>query len=452
MMEGGGGEVGRDLEVGQGDQLARADGHARGPASWPWAAMSVPATRRADAGAGGAQHPLGVIARRRAARSPSVSPSASSPASRTHDLTWALATGSLYSTPRSLRPSIRAAAGARRGSRARRPSAAAARRSGRPGGGGSNRRRRGRSSPPSWPASQPGRRRSSVPALPTSIVDPASEAPAAQADAADRDVDAARRSPTARRSDTRRPAPRPPRGSSGCRRRRGSPRSGSRPPPSRPGSPPGGRSTCRAAGAASRAAGPIGSKLRHRLVARADDAWPCGRGRAPRSAARSASSTARDPEGDGSVASSRSPGYSAMSSMLTRARPSASAISATVPGAILDPDPDLVQRPLAARRRRAARAARVAAPRGARPRRRSRSPARISREASLQALDRGVDLGRDRVAVGGEDVGPDRRVGAGHPGRVAEAGADLGQALGLLARVGGRLARRGRWRSRAAGG
>ena len=56
-----------------------------------------------------------------------------------------------------------------------------------------------------------------------------------------------------------------------------------------------------------------------------------------------------------------------------------------------------------------------------------------------QPLGGGVDLARDRLAVGGEDVPPDRRVRAGHPGRVAKARADLGQALGLLHRGGGRL-------------
>ena len=57
------------------------------------------------------------------------------------------------------------------------------------------------------------------------------------------------------------------------------------------------------------------------------------------------------------------------------------------------------------------------------------SPARIRLAASLQAGDDGVDLVGDGVAVGDEDVAPDRRVGAGDAGRVAEARADLGQAL-----------------------
>ena len=55
-----------------------------------------------------------------------------------------------------------------------------------------------------------------------------------------------------------RPRPRP--GSSACRRRRGSPRSSSPPPPSPRSAPPGGRSTCRRAGAGSRAAGRAESK------------------------------------------------------------------------------------------------------------------------------------------------------------------------------------------------
>ena len=53
-------------------------------------------------------------------------------------------------------------------------------------------------------------------------------------------------------------APRPQPGSSGCRPRRGSPRSPSPPRPSRRSARRGGRSTCRRAGAASRAAGPTG--------------------------------------------------------------------------------------------------------------------------------------------------------------------------------------------------
>ncbi len=49
-----------------------------------------------------------------------------------------------------------------------------------------------------------------------------------------------------------------------------------------------------------------------------------------------------------------------------------------------------------------------------------------------QPLDHGGDLVGDRLAVGGEDVPPDRRIRARDPGRVAKAGADLGQPLGLL--------------------
>ena len=45
----------------------------------------------------------------------------------------------------------------------------------------------------------------------------------------------------------------------------------------------------------------------------------------------------------------------------------------------------------------------------------------------------------DGLAVAGEDVAPDRRVGAGDPGRVAEAGADLGHPLGVAAELRARL-------------
>ena len=99
-----------------------------------------------------------------------VSPSASRPAKSRQDLTWALATGSSYAMPRSGAASIRS--GGRRSSR--HSSRAPIRRSG--AAIRSTGRRRIESSPSSvqapvsCPASQPGSRRSRVPALPTSIV------------------------------------------------------------------------------------------------------------------------------------------------------------------------------------------------------------------------------------------------------------------------------------------
>ena len=57
-----------------------------------------------------------------------------------------------------------------------------------------------------------------------------------------------------------------------------------------------------------------------------------------------------------------------------------------------------------------------------------------------QALADRVDRLGDGLAVAGEDVAPDRRVGAGDPGRVAEARADLGQPLGVAVELGGGLA------------
>ena len=70
-------------------------------------------------------------------------------------------------------------------------------------------------------------------------------------------------------------------------------------------------------------------------------------------------------------------------------------------------------------------------PRGRPPaRRRRRAAARTSRQARGEL----VDAGDQRVAVGDVDVGPDRAVGAGHAGRVAEARPDRRQPLGALAR------------------
>ena len=61
----------------------------------------------------------------------------------------------------------------------------------------------------------------------------------------------------------------------------------------------------------------------------------------------------------------------------------------------------------------------------------------LARAHQLRSLsetgDRGIDLGGDGLAIPGEDVAPDRRVGSRHPGGVPEARPDLRQVLGLLA-------------------
>ena len=103
----------------------------------------------------------------------------------------------------------------------RRPSAAAARRSGPPAGGGSTRRRPA-STRPACPASQPGRMRHSVPALPTSIAAGAGSLPQARRPTSTKSAAAASASP----SLTRRPARRRRQVSSACRPSPGSPRSG----------------------------------------------------------------------------------------------------------------------------------------------------------------------------------------------------------------------------------
>ena len=147
-----------------------------------------------------------------------VEPSASRPASSTHDFTWALATGSRYSIPRSGAPRTQRRQRARRATRCRRPSAAAARRPGRPAGGGSTRRRRASTRPRAGRRANPGSSRSSVPALPTSIS--AGAAPR-RPDPVD-PTSSPHRSP--RPSSLTRPrAPARRRASSACRRRRGSP-------------------------------------------------------------------------------------------------------------------------------------------------------------------------------------------------------------------------------------
>ena len=117
--------------------------------------------------------------------------------------------------------------------------------------------------------------------------------------------------------------------------------------------------------------------------------------------------------------------------MLTPARPSSSATSATIPGRFGTrtrsswSGPPAISVSISSRRRRPASSCQAVTA--------SRSPERSSSAASLETGDRGIDLGGDGLAVAGEDVAPDRRVGARHPGGVAEARPDLGQVLGLLA-------------------
>ena len=117
--------------------------------------------------------------------------------------------------------------------------------------------------------------------------------------------------------------------------------------------------------------------------------------------------------------------------MLTCAWPSASAISATDPGPVLDPDPQLAD--VAAGEVGLEQAAAVLAG-GAMPGADRVGVAGADQLGGLaQPRARSASsLVGDRLAVGGEDVAPDRRVGAGDAGRVAEARADLRQALGLL--------------------
>ena len=100
-------------------------------------------------------------------------------------------------------------------------------------------------------------------------------------------------------------------------------------------------------------------------------------------------------------------------------------------GPVLDRDPELAQ--LATRELGLEQAAAILAGRAcARPRRRRASPERISSAASRRRSETASTSRGDRLAVGGEDVAPDRRVRTGDAGRVAKARADLGKPLGLL--------------------
>ena len=371
----------------------------------------------AHRGAGGAQHPLGVVAGRAAARSRSVGPSASSPASSTHDFTWALATGSRYSIPRSGAPADRQ----RRQRPSRDSTSAPISRSGsatRSTGPAADRlvaverplaRRAGR-------RASPGSSRSSVPALPTSICRGARR----RAGPTPRDPTSSPRRRRARAHRPRRRAARPRSASTACRRRRGScsirglalAHRGER-------SPRGGRSTCRAAARASRAAA---RRARSGSSRRRRSRPPRRRGRA-RGRSRAARSASSAPATQTEIAPVRMSGAGierhvldvdlargrarARSRRRSRAgsRPRSAARAASPPA-----------RSDSSRRRRSSPAAGMPA---RRPRRRRRRGS-ARRPRSSRSIDR-VDPGGDRLAVGGEDVAPDRRVGAGDAGRVAKA-------------------------------
>ncbi len=116
-------------------------------------------------------------------------------------------------------------------------------------------------------------------------------------------------------------------------------------------------------------------------------------------------------------------GSSAMSSMFTPSRPSASAISATTPGSFWTVTLSSVS--VAAR----SGALQQTIPRLARARLPLLDGAGITRAEEIrrlaEALDRAVDLVGQGFGVGREDVLPDRGVRAGHPRRVAKAPSDL---------------------------
>ena len=143
--------------------------------------------------------------------------------------------------------------------------------------------------------------------------------------------------------------------------------------------------------AARRAAGPTGSKRARGSLAVATGT-PCGRARA-RSRPRARPRPRRRPTARPRRCACRRPGTSAMSSMLTPARPSASAISATVPGRFSTRPAARSSSPptssASSRRRRSRRA----------PRCQSATRLGVARAQQLgrlaQPLDDRVDLARD---------------------------------------------------------
>ena len=117
--------------------------------------------------------------------------------------------------------------------------------------------------------------------------------------------------------------------------------------------------------------------------------------------------------------------------MLIAALPSASATSATTPGPVRDRDAQLVRCRRRRGRPRAAGGGRRARRRSRRRSRRASPSASAARTAPSRA-DRVVDRLDQRVGVREVDVAPDRRVGAGDAGDVAEARAGRRQRLALF--------------------
>ena len=250
--------------------------------------------------------------------------------------------------------------------------------------------------------------------------------------------------PPARAARPARPARARPRASSSCRRRAGSARSAPARRPSRRAARRDGRSTCPAAPAARRCSPP--RRLEAHVHARATGK-PSARDqllRARRRRARPRSTARRRPGCCPPRARAPCRGCS------RRRRPSARAISAITPGRL-------------GTETRSSRRARVA---GAR----AEQPSRLLTRRVDPGGDRGgvahrellarlghpprelVDRRDQRVAIGHVDVGPDRAVGAGDAGGVAEARPDRRQTPGRRPRPAcSQPARRAGWRARAAG-
>ena len=125
--------------------------------------------------------------------------------------------------------------------------------------------------------------------------------------------------------------------------------------------------------------------------------------------------------------------------MLMPASPSASASWATMPGRLGTGDAQLAHRAAGELGPRAA-----AGGRRARPRSSARAPRRRPRAGRSRTLcergDVGVELALERLAVGEEDVAPQRRVRARHARRVAKARAGRRQPLRLVGQLARRLA------------
>ena len=246
--------------------------------------------------------------------------------------------------------------------------------------------------------------------------------------------------------------PRPPRrarrrrrASRACRRRRGS-RSISRLALAHRGDDRGAvaRSTCRAAGRSVPRSGPEGAKRR---VTRRRRPRPCGRARAR---SRPRARPPRSPATHSETAPVRmsGAGYSAMSSMLTPARPSASAISATVPGRFSTPRRSSRSSP-PTRSGLEQAAAVVARPRGASARPRSASPDADQLGGLAQALDDGVDLAAPPPRGWWRRCPPRSPGWRPRPGSCRESSGRPRAAARTPRRAPRRPAGRARWRSRA---